>query len=64
MISNRDGKYPDISEDQIKWYCYQLIKGVKYLHLCNIIHRDLKPNNILIFKDDNLKVLKIFLMKK
>lgn len=63
MISNKI-RYPEISEDQIIWYCYQLIKGVKYLHSCNIIHRDLKPNNILIFKDDNLKVLAFDILVK
>jgi serine/threonine protein kinase len=35
---------------------YQLIKGVDYCHSRRIIHRDLKPQNILVTKDQTLKI--------
>ncbi len=61
MLSDRE-KYP-ISEDQIIWYTYQLLRGLNYLHSCNIIHRDLKTKNILIYRNDNLKVIKDIKMR-
>jgi serine/threonine protein kinase len=43
-----------LSEDEIRWYFYQIIDGVKYLHQNSIIHRDIKPGNI--FLSDTLRV--------
>ena len=37
-------------------FCYQLNKGLVYCHAHRILHRDLKPQNLLIDKDDNLKL--------
>lgn len=34
----------------------QLLKGLEYLQLKNIIHRDLKPKNILVFKNNVVKI--------
>jgi len=45
-----------LSNDHIRFFFYQLLKGIKYLHDCNIIHRDLKPRNILINSDCQLKI--------
>ncbi|KAL9708832.1 Cyclin-dependent kinase catalytic subunit [Leucoagaricus gongylophorus] len=40
----------------VKKFCYQLNKGLVYCHAHRILHRDLKPQNLLIDKDDNLKL--------
>lgn len=37
-------------------FAYQLIKGVDYCHRKDVLHRDLKPQNLLISKEDILKI--------
>ncbi len=38
-------------------YFYQLLGGVKALHANGILHRDIKPKNIIIRKDNSLKIV-------
>lgn len=45
-----------IVEHQAKVWCYQMVKGLKYLHKQGIAHRDLKCENILISKRMNVKI--------
>ena len=44
-----------IPESKIRSIIYQIINGLKYLHLKGYFHRDLKPENILI-KDESVKI--------
>lgn len=37
-----------LSDSHIKYFIYQLCRGLKYLHTAGILHRDLKPQNILV----------------
>lgn len=36
----------------IKYFLYDILQGIKYIHDKNYIHRDIKPANLLIFKED------------
>lgn len=40
----------------IQYFTYQILRGLKYVHLAGVIHRDLKPSNILINENCDLKI--------
>lgn len=45
-----------LSEDHVKYFFYQILRGVKHMHSANVLHRDLKPSNILVNGDCSLKI--------
>lgn len=45
-----------LTEDHIKVFIYQIIRGLKYLHSAGIIHRDMKPGNLLVNSNCLLKI--------
>ncbi|XP_065910106.1 stress-activated protein kinase JNK-like [Dysidea avara] len=47
----------DLDHDRMSYLLYQLLCGIKHLHMSNIIHRDLKPSNIVVKEDCSLKIL-------
>ena len=49
-------KYGSFSENLIRVYAYQVLKGLEYLHYHNIVHRDIKGTNILISKEGTCKL--------
>ena len=40
----------------VKSYLYQLLKGIEYIHKHKVLHRDLKPQNLLVSKDNIIKI--------
>ena len=46
-----------MKEKYAKKYMIQLVEGLKYLYEKKIIHRDLKPQNIMITKDNIVKII-------
>ena len=45
------------TENLIRTFIRQIIRGLNYLHRIGVIHKDLKPNNILLDKDNNCKII-------
>lgn len=48
--------YKNISNKQIYLFLQQLINAIKYLHSLKIVHGDIKPSNLLLDKNNNLKI--------
>ncbi len=38
----------DLSDEHIRYFLYQLLRGLKYIHSANIIHRDLVSIKIIL----------------
>lgn len=45
-----------LTGDHIKFFMYQLLRGLKYIHSANVIHRDLKPSNVCVNANCDLKI--------
>ena len=54
VIDSANGKGLDIK--LTKSFLYQLLRGVDHIHKYKVLHRDLKPQNLLINKDNILKI--------
>ena len=48
-------KRKPLTLQKIKYYMFQVLKAIEYMHRKNIFHRDIKPENILV-TDDVVKV--------
>jgi serine/threonine protein kinase len=46
----------NMTPDHAKWFLYQILKGLSYMHASGIVHRDIKPSNILIDKNMDLRL--------
>jgi serine/threonine protein kinase len=53
----------NLSEITIKKFINDVIEGMQYIKLANLVHFDIKPENILLFKDYNLKICDFSLLK-
>ncbi|MQL74439.1 hypothetical protein Taro_006785, partial [Colocasia esculenta] len=51
----RGAKQP-LSEGKAKYLMHQLLQGVYFLHANGVLHLDLKPSNLLLNREDELKV--------
>eukprot|EP00636_Phaeomonas_parva_P000988 CAMPEP_0118858968 /NCGR_PEP_ID=MMETSP1163-20130328/5415_1 /TAXON_ID=124430 /ORGANISM="Phaeomonas parva, Strain CCMP2877" /LENGTH=550 /DNA_ID=CAMNT_0006792487 /DNA_START=278 /DNA_END=1930 /DNA_ORIENTATION=- len=57
-------KSPQIlGEEHIKFFMYQVLRGLKYLHTAGVVHRDIKPRNLLINSNCDLKICDFGLAK-
>ena len=49
-------KKQPLTTDHIRYFIYQIFRGVKFIHSANVLHRDLKPSNVLVDRNCNLKI--------
>ena len=54
IIDSTNGK--GLEMKYVKSFLYQLLKGVDFIHKNKVLHRDLKPQNLLINKDNIVKI--------
>ncbi|KAL3690605.1 hypothetical protein R1sor_016914 [Riccia sorocarpa] len=46
----------DLTPEHYRFFLYQLLRALKYIHTANVYHRDLKPKNVLANADCKLKI--------
>ncbi|RDX64593.1 Casein kinase II subunit alpha-2, partial [Mucuna pruriens] len=49
--------YPTLTDYDIRYYIYELLKALDYCHSQGIMHRDVKPHNVMI--DHELRKLRL-----
>lgn len=52
-----------ISEDHVRYFLYQILRGLKYIHSAGVLHRDIKPSNLLLNANGSLKICDFGLAK-
>lgn len=45
-----------LTDDHIRYFVYQILKALKYMHSAGVLHRDIKPSNLLLNADCDLKL--------
>src|SRR5882762_88485 len=45
-----------LTEHNLQYFIYQVLRALKSIHSANIVHRDLKPANLLVNANCDLKV--------
>ncbi|KAA8647087.1 mitogen-activated protein kinase mpkC [Aspergillus tanneri] len=49
-------KHTRLDETTTKFFMYQIMRGLKYLHSAGVMHYDLQPSNLLVNQENTLKI--------
>lgn len=62
-VNNTDFKvlYPRLSDFDVRYYIFELLKALDFCHSKGIMHRDVKPHNIMI--DHEKRTVSVFFFK-
>eukprot|EP00172_Hildenbrandia_rubra_P004384 Plantae.Rhodophyta-Hildenbrandia_rubra.ctg8755.p1 GENE.Plantae.Rhodophyta-Hildenbrandia_rubra.ctg8755~~Plantae.Rhodophyta-Hildenbrandia_rubra.ctg8755.p1 ORF type:complete len:429 (+),score=70.67 Plantae.Rhodophyta-Hildenbrandia_rubra.ctg8755:274-1560(+) len=53
----------ELRPDYIKYFMFQILSGVHFMHSAGVFHRDLKPNNIMINGKCKLRIIDLGLAR-
>jgi|EP00505_MAST-04D_sp_SCG-Rhode-Island_P004868 serine/threonine protein kinase len=45
-----------LTDAHAQYFCYQILRGLLYIHSANVLHRDLKPSNLLVNSNCDLSI--------
>lgn len=46
----------NLEEEHHRYFVYQILLAINYIHSANLVHRDLKPANVLVNKNCDVKI--------
>ena len=46
----------NLSDQHVRYFVYQILRGLKFIHSAGVVHRDLRPANIFVNANCDLKI--------
>ena len=45
-----------LTEEHFKYFIWQIVRALKYMHSAELLHRDMKPSNLLLNSECQVKI--------